>query len=82
MITTEELTGMLTAKLAEATIAVEDMTGTMDHFEVKVLWSGFEGKSLVEQHQYINEALSGPLNDGRIHALTIKTMTPVGSASK
>lgn len=82
MITTNELTDILTAGLPEATIAVEDLTGTMDHFEVRVLWSGFEGMNLVQQHQVVNRILSEPLNDDRIHALTIKTMIPVGSIRK
>ena len=61
-------------KLPGAEITVEDMTGTRDHFEVIVMWLGFNGKSVIEQHKMVNQALEGPLHDGKIHALKIKTM--------
>ena len=73
----QEIHGILAQKLPGAEITVEDMTGTRDHFEVIVLWSGFNGKSVIEQHKIVNQALTEPLNDGRIHALKIKTMKTV-----
>lgn len=72
-ITPEEIKAMLERALAGAHVEAEDMTGTLDHFEVRVVWSGFSGKNLIEQHQTVNKALAGPLEDGRIHALKIKT---------
>ncbi len=71
--TPEEIQELLTQSFPEAEITVEDLTGTQDHFQVSVMWSGFKGKGLVEQHQMINKALDEPLHDGRIHALKIKT---------
>ena len=73
MITTEEIKDILLEKLSGAEVSVEDLTGTFDHFEVRAIWSGFQGKGLIEQHQIINRALAEPLEDGRIHALKIKT---------
>ena len=70
----QEIHGILAQKLPGAEITVEDMTGTRDHFEVIVLWSGFNGKSVIEQHKIVNQALADPLNEGKIHALKIKTM--------
>ena len=52
---------------------VQDRTGTGDHFQVTVASSRFAGLSLLEQHRLVNEALSGPLADGTIHELRIKT---------
>lgn len=54
-------------------IAVEDRTGTGDHFQVTVASSEFEGLSLLDQHRRVNDALAGPLGDGSIHELRIKT---------
>ena len=71
--TPEEIQTLLQKDLPDAEITVEDMTGTMDHFEVRVLWPGFKGKSLIEQHRTVHHLLEGPLEDGRIHALKIKT---------
>jgi stress-induced morphogen len=54
-------------------ISVEDRTGTGDHFQVTVASSDFDGLSLLDQHRRVNEALAGPLGDGSIHELRIKT---------
>ncbi|MDP3920256.1 MAG: BolA family protein [Candidatus Omnitrophota bacterium] len=59
-----------------AQVEVSDLTGTMDHFEARVVWTEFKGKSLVEQHQLVNRALAAPLEDGRIHALKMRTIIP------
>lgn len=54
-------------------IAVEDRTGGGDHFQVTVASPGFEGLPLLDQHRRVNDALAGPLADGSIHELRIKT---------
>jgi stress-induced morphogen len=68
--TIEEL--LLGAFPGEA-VSVEDRTGGGDHFQVSVSSSRFEGLSLVEQHRLVYDALAGPLADGTIHELRIKT---------
>ena len=73
MMAPEEIHEILIRKLPGAEVTVQDLTGTRDHFEVVVLWSGFNGKSLIEQHQAVNKSLADLLEDGRIHALKIKT---------
>ena len=64
---------LLTAAFPGAEITVQDTTGTRDHFSVAVLWDGFKGKRLIEQHQMVNRVLQAPLADERIHALQLKT---------
>jgi stress-induced morphogen len=54
-------------------IGVEDRTGGGDHFQVSVTSPSFNGLPLLEQHQRVNEALAGPLADGTIHELRIRT---------
>jgi stress-induced morphogen len=56
-----------------AELAVEDRTGTGDHFQVTVATAAFDGLSLLDQHRRVNDALSAPLGDGSIHELRIKT---------
>jgi stress-induced morphogen len=56
-----------------AELAVEDRTGTGDHFQVTVVSSAFDGVSLLDQHRTVNDALATPLADGSIHELRIKT---------
>ena len=43
------------------------------HLEVQITYTGFAGKSLMEQHRLINDLLAEELKSGQIHALRIKT---------
>jgi stress-induced morphogen len=54
-------------------LAVADRTGGGDHFQVMVESRRFDGLSLVDQHRLVYDALAGPLSDGTIHELRIKT---------
>lgn len=45
------------------------------HFSVRIVSPAFEGRSLLEQHKLVYEAVGYPM-DGRIHALQIKTSAP------
>lgn len=54
-------------------LAVEDRTGTGDHFQVIVVSPRFNGLSLIEQHRLVYEALAEPMADGTIHELRITT---------
>ena len=56
-------------------IAVNDLTGTKDHWEAVIVSEAFSGKSRIEQHQMVYAAL-GELMSGPIHALALKTYTP------
>jgi len=76
MITEEEIETIIRTAIPGAVAGAVDLTGTRDHWEVRVSCEGFRGKSLVEQHRMVNQALKAPLEDGRIHALAIKTKVP------
>ncbi len=54
-------------------VEVDDRTGGGDHFQVTVVSDAFNGKSLIQQHKLVNAALAGPLADGTIHELRIRT---------
>jgi stress-induced morphogen len=54
-------------------VAVEDRTGTGDHFQVTVASPAFDGLTLLDQHRRVNDALSEQLRDGSIHELRIRT---------
>ena len=55
---------------------VRDYTGTGDHFEVTVIAAAFAGKSPVEQHQMVYDALGADVDGRTIHALSLSTKTP------
>ena len=66
---------MIESGLPGALVDVQDTTGGGDHFEALVVSESFEGKGLVERHQAVYGAL-GDAMKVRIHALTLKVMTP------
>jgi len=70
-----ELQQMIAAAIPGARVEVRDYTGGGDHFEAMVVSEAFEGKSLVERHQAVYGALGDAMR-ARVHALTLKTITP------
>ncbi len=68
----KEVEKMLKKVFPEAGIQVRDMTGTGDHFEIEVISKDFTGKTLVQQHQMVHQALEKEMDRG-IHAVQIKT---------
>ena len=71
---TQPLRHLLESAFPDATeLDVLDRTGSGDHFQVVVTAASLSGLSLVEQHRRVYEALAGPLADGTIHELRIKT---------
>ncbi len=69
---TDEVKQRIEAKIPSAVAEVKDMTGTGDHFQAEVAAPGFAGKSRIEQHQMVYDAL-GELMAGPIHALKLVT---------
>jgi stress-induced morphogen len=73
-VSTQPLHELLEQAFPDATeLDVVDRTGGGDHFQVVVTAPSLDGLSLVEQHRRVYEALAGPLGDGTIHELRIKT---------
>jgi acid stress-induced BolA-like protein IbaG/YrbA len=77
-----EVAQLIKKGIAGAEVKVEDMTGTGDHFQILVVSSAFKGKMLIDQHRLVQQALKEAMDDGRIHAVHIKTQTPEESARK
>ena len=67
--------------LPDSRAEVRDMTGTNDHFELVVVSQTFEGKGMVERHRIVYGALGASVG-GEIHALKLKTLTPVEAGGK
>jgi stress-induced morphogen len=73
-VSTQPLRELLERAFPDASeLDVIDRTGGGDHFQVVVTAASLQGLSLVEQHRRVYDALSGPLADGTIHELRIKT---------
>jgi stress-induced morphogen len=73
-VSTERLLTLLRDAFPDATaVDAIDRTGTGDHFQVVVASARFDGLSLVDQHRLVYDVLAGPLEDGTIHELRIRT---------
>ena len=75
MITKEKVITLITNKLPDAEVTVENLKGN-DHLQVTVISSMFDGLSLVKQHQLVYSALKEELASEAIHALALKTESP------
>lgn len=70
----EKISDEIQGAMPEAKIAVDDLTGTSDHFQVTVVSDDFEGLSSIERHRKIYDILGDDVG-GAIHALSLKTYT-------
>jgi stress-induced morphogen len=75
MIEPEAVKALLASAFPEADVELVDLTGTRDHYQARIVSSAFEGKSALEQHQLVYQALGAAMH-GPIHALALKTFTP------
>ena len=74
----EDVERLVADGLGGATCTATDLTGTADHWGLEVVWGGFDGLSLLQQHKAVMEVLRPHMDDGSraIHAVQIRTSTP------
>lgn len=75
MMSVAQVKELIEKAIPDATVEVSDLTGTSDHFDIKVQSSAFAGVSRIEQHKMVQQALGEHLTR-EIHAVQIKTTTP------
>lgn len=73
--TVDEVRALIERGIPGARVEVRDLTGTGDHFAVRVEAAAFRGLPLVRQHMMVNAAVAGWMegDGGAIHALKIET---------
>lgn len=76
MMKESEVQKLIKMAMPDAQVEVIDMTGASDHFKILVVSDVFKGKLLIDQHRIVQKSLEAAFNDGRIHAVKIKTETP------
>ncbi|HXE01994.1 MAG TPA: BolA family transcriptional regulator [Hyphomicrobium sp.] len=70
-----EIERLIKATFPDARIELRDLAGDNDHWAAHVVSSAFKGKSRIQQHQMIYEALGGRVG-GALHALQLTTALP------
>jgi len=76
MISIEDLIGLIQGGIPDAEVDVMDKTGMRDHYIVYVTSSKFEGMNVMDKHRTVQELLTPAMQDGRLHAVEIKTALP------
>ena len=61
--------------LPDAEVTIRDLAGDGDHYAAHVVSAAFAGKSRVQQHKLVYEAL-GTRMGGELHALQLTTQAP------
>jgi len=70
-----EIESLILAAIPDATVTIRDLAGDGDHYAAEVVSAQFTGKSRVQQHQMVYQALKGSM-DGALHALALQTSAP------
>ncbi len=71
----QEIEGMIKPALPDAEVAITDLAGDGDHYAATVTSAQFAGKSRVQQHKMVYDALGGNMG-GTLHALQLTTGVP------
>jgi len=70
-----EIEELIRDALPDATVTIRDLAGDGDHYAAVVVSESFRGKSRVQQHQIVYQALKGQMG-GALHALALQTSAP------
>ena len=71
----DEVRRLIEDALPGAEVEVVDEGGG-DHLRANVRAPQFEGRSRIDQHRIVKSAVQARMDDGSIHALSIKTRVP------
>lgn len=70
-----EIERLIKEAMPDAEITLEDLVGDGDHWSARVVSEQFAGKTRVQQHQLVYQALQGRMG-GELHALALQTSAP------
>ena len=70
-----EIERLIKEGLPDAHVTIEDLRGDGDHYAALVVSPSFKGKSRVQQHQMVYQALQGRMGN-ELHALALQTSLP------
>lgn len=70
-----EIERLIKAGIPDAEVTIRDLAGDGDHYAATVISAAFRGKSRVQQHKMVYDALQGQMG-GVLHALALQTGVP------
>jgi stress-induced morphogen len=70
-----DIEALIKAALPDAVVTVRDLAGDGDHYAAEVVSATSQGKTRVQQHKLVYDALQGKVG-GALHALALQTSVP------
>ncbi|MEE8143999.1 MAG: BolA family transcriptional regulator [Kiloniellales bacterium] len=70
-----DIESLIKQAIPDAQVQIEDLRGDGDHYAAYVVSNAFKGKSRVQQHQMVYQALQGRMGS-ELHALALQTSAP------
>ena len=75
MMTAKDIETLIRQALPDAAVAIRDLAGDGNHYAAEVVSESFRGKTRVQQHKLVYDALRGNMG-GALHALALQTSAP------
>ena len=69
----KDIENLIKKRIPDAKVVIKDLVGDNNHFSAEIASKEFNGKTRLEQHKMVYNALSEKLKE-ELHALSIKTM--------
>jgi stress-induced morphogen len=70
-----EIERLIKAGLPDAQVRIDDLRGDGDHYAATIISAAFKGKTRIQQHQMVYQALQGRMGN-ELHALALQTAAP------
>ena len=73
--TSNEIEELILKTFPNAKIVIDDLRGDGDHYAAQIIADEFKGKTRVQQHQMVYNAMGGKMGK-ELHALALNTSVP------
>ena len=73
--TAVEIEELILKTFPDAKIIIDDLRGDGDHYAAQIISEKFRGKTRVQQHQMVYNAMDGKMGKD-LHALALNTSAP------
>jgi stress-induced morphogen len=70
-----EIERLIREAIPDAKVTIDDLRGDGDHYAAHVVSAAFKGKTRVQQHQMVYQALKGRMGN-ELHAMALQTSAP------
>ena len=70
-----EIKDLILETFPDAKIKIDDLRGDGDHYAAQIIAEEFRGKTRVQQHQMVYNAMGGRMGK-ELHALALNTSAP------